>query len=84
MSLEDRDFNARQESVRLIAHALQARDQNEAFPFTMQGQNRYRVSVEFQSEEAYLADAERILDAEIVRMAEERIMARIRSDAGPR
>lgn len=78
MSLEPRDFSAREESIRLIAHALEAKDRNDAHPFPFQGQNRYKVVVEFQSEAQYLADAERILDAEIVRMAEERIMARIR------
>lgn len=71
-------MSARDESIRLIAHSLRARDQRETWPLSVQGQGRYKVSVEFQSEEQYLADAERILDSEIVRMAEERIMERIR------
>lgn len=77
-SSERKRLDVRQESIRLIAHSLKARDQNEALPLSFQGQHRYKVNIEFQSEEDYLADAEMILDAEIVRMAEERIMARIR------
>lgn len=79
-SAERKALDVRQESIRLIAHSLEAKDKNEAFPLTFCGQNRYRVKVEFQSGAEYLADAEAILDAEIVRMAEERIMERIRSD----
>lgn len=81
MSTEERKaLDTRQESIRLIANALERRDRNEAAPLTLQGQGRFKVKVVYQSEAEYLADAEMILDAEIVRMAEERIMARIRGD----
>lgn len=78
MSLEPRTSNAREESIRRIAHALRAKDQDAVSELPFMGQNRYTVKVEFQSEDQYLADAERILDAEIVRMAQERVMERIR------
>ncbi|WP_202844784.1 hypothetical protein [Luteimonas saliphila] len=74
-------FSARDESIQLIARVLRDKDHNEGFRLSRHGQNRYRVNVEFQSEGQYLADAERILDSEIVRMAEERIMARIRGES---
>lgn len=77
-------LNVRQESIRLIAHALEAMDKNESNQLGFMGQGRYTVSVQYQSEADYLADAGMILDAEIVRMAEERIMARIRASATER
>ena len=83
-SQERKALDVRQESIRLIAHALEALDRNESNQLGYLGQGRYKVSVEYQSEADYLADAGMILDAEIVRMAEERIMARIRANATER
>ncbi len=73
-------FDAKMESIRLIAHALEARDQNRACDLLMKVNGRLSLTAEVGTEVQYLEDAERILDSEIVRMAEERIMARIRGE----
>lgn len=73
--------NIRQESIRLIAHSLKSRDESRAFHIQFQGSGRLKVTAQAGSEAAYLEDAERLLDTEIVRMAEERIMNRIRNNS---
>lgn len=70
----------RAESIRLIAHALEALDGNRQFEFMNKGTELLKVTVKIGSEAEYLAKAERMLDSEIVRMAEERIMERIRGE----
>lgn len=66
------------DSIRLIAHSLEALDRNRKFDLEVNGSELLRVSVTLGSSAEYLAKAERMLDSEIYRMAEERIMQRIR------
>lgn len=71
--------STREESIRLIAHALEASDRNRLEPFGIRSSGRAKVQVTYGTDQEYLDDAERILDSEIVRMAEERVMERIRN-----
>ena len=78
--MSDTNSAERLDSIRLIAHALESLDQNRKFDLQAKGRERFKVAVTLGSEPEYLAKAERMLDSEIIRMAEERIMQRIREE----
>ena len=69
------------DSIRLIAHAIEALDQNRKLDLQLKATELLQVSVTIGSNAEYLAKAERMLDAEIIKMAETRIMDRIRADS---
>lgn len=69
----------REESIRLIAHALERADQNKVFDMR-QKSGRLEITVRLGTEDEYMAEAEHLLDHEIYRTAEKRILARIGGD----
>jgi hypothetical protein len=78
MTDEPKAKTFRETSLSIISHALAAADENAVYDLNF-GKKLWGASVELKlaTTEDYAAIAERLLDREIIKMAEERILARI-------